>query len=88
MTSQSPPPPLPPFRPRSVSPALAARCPFLPQGHLTYVPSPKEIEPENLAWKGIAALAKLECSNEVWVRREEWEALGMRAVRERGFYWA
>ncbi|BGP17439.1 hypothetical protein JCM10213_003278 [Rhodosporidiobolus nylandii] len=70
-----------------IAPALIARAPFL-AGIPSYVPCPREIEPENLAWKGISALAKLDCSNDLWVRREEWEMLGMRAVRERGFYWA
>ncbi|GAA5890149.1 hypothetical protein JCM6882_009242 [Rhodosporidiobolus microsporus] len=79
-----------------VAPALIARAPFLaptsaanaPAQTITYVPCPREVEPENLAWKGIASLAKLDCANELWVRKEEWEGLGMRAVRERAFYWA
>ncbi|GAA6036805.1 hypothetical protein JCM8097_003487 [Rhodosporidiobolus ruineniae] len=71
-----------------VAPALAARVPFLTASQITYVPCPREIEPENLAWKGIASLAKLDAANETWIRREEWDMLGMRAVRERAFYWA
>ncbi|GAA5832620.1 hypothetical protein JCM11251_001389 [Rhodosporidiobolus azoricus] len=79
-----------------VAPALIARAPFLaptsanntPSQTISYVPCPKEVEPENLAWKGIASLARLDCANELWVRKEDWEGLGMRAVRERAFYWA
>ncbi|GAA5984551.1 hypothetical protein JCM11641_006546 [Rhodosporidiobolus odoratus] len=72
-----------------VAPSLSLRAPSLPPSHLTYIPSPKELEPENVAWKGISALPKLEAvANELWIRRDEWEGLGMRAGRERGFYWA
>lgn len=70
-----------------IAPQLAARVPALGGGHVTYVPCPREIEPENMAWKGVGALAKLDVANDLWVRREEWEVLGMRAVRERSFYW-
>ncbi|BGP25622.1 actin-related protein 8 [Rhodotorula toruloides] len=70
-----------------IGPQLAARVPALGGGHVTYVPCPREIEPENMAWKGISALAKLDVANDLWVRKEEWEMLGMRAVRERSFYW-
>ncbi|KPV74531.1 uncharacterized protein RHOBADRAFT_15770, partial [Rhodotorula graminis WP1] len=69
-----------------VAPALAVRAPVIKE--CAYVPCPKEIEPENLAWKGVGALGRLEGAQEMWIRREEWEALGMRAVRERAFYWA
>ncbi|GAA5916887.1 hypothetical protein JCM8208_005443 [Rhodotorula glutinis] len=69
-----------------VAPALAVRAPIIKE--CAYVPCPKEIEPENLAWKGVGALGRLEGAQEMWIRREEWEALGMRAVRERAFYWA
>jgi len=69
-----------------VAPALAVRAPVVKE--CAYVPCPKEIEPENLAWKGVGALGRLEGAQEMWIRREEWEALGMRAVRERAFYWA
>ncbi|GAA6059741.1 hypothetical protein JCM10212_001949 [Sporobolomyces blumeae] len=70
-----------------VSPQLVARIPSL-SGHVSYVPAPREIEPENLAWKGISVLTKLDAANELWIRQEEWEMLGMRALRDRAFYWA
>lgn len=70
-----------------IAPQLIARQPSL-AGHISYVPGPREIEPENLAWKGISVLIKIEASNELWVRQEDWQELGMRAVRERCFFWA
>ncbi|GAA6022077.1 hypothetical protein JCM11491_004742 [Sporobolomyces phaffii] len=70
-----------------IAPQLIARQPSL-SGHISYIPGPREIEPENLAWKGISVLIKIEASNELWVRQEDWRELGMRAVRERCFFWA
>ncbi|CEQ43221.1 SPOSA6832_05131 [Sporobolomyces salmonicolor] len=70
-----------------VAPQLVARVPSL-SGHVSYVPSPREIEPENLAWKGISVLSRLDAANDLWIRNDEWASLGMRAVRERAFYWA
>ncbi|GAA6008824.1 uncharacterized protein JCM10292_004683, partial [Rhodotorula paludigena] len=69
-----------------VAPVIMARVPAVKE--VQYVPCPKEIEPENVAWKGVGALGRLEGAQDLWVRREEYEALGMRAVRERCFYWA
>ncbi|KAL8287535.1 hypothetical protein RQP46_003393 [Phenoliferia psychrophenolica] len=70
-----------------VSPALSARVPSL-YGQLAIVPPPREIDPRILAWKGISVLSKLDGAADLWIRREDWEALGMRAVKERAFYFA
>lgn len=52
---------------------------------MTIVPAAAsgDIDPRVLAWKGISVLCKLDVVSELWVRREDWEALGLRAVRER-----
>lgn len=71
----------------SVSPALSARVPSL-YGQMAIVPPPREIDPHILAWKGISVLSKLESAADLWIRREDWEALGLRAVKERAFYFA
>lgn len=71
----------------SVSPALAARVPAL-SNQMAIVPPPREIDPRILAWKGISVLSKLDAAQDLWIRREDWEALGLRAVKERAFYWA
>ncbi|SGZ26454.1 BQ5605_C024g09919 [Microbotryum silenes-dioicae] len=57
-------------------------------GQVVVVPPPQEIDPKIMSWKGVAMLGKLECANEMWVRQDEWERAGMRAVRERLFYFA
>lgn len=72
---------------RSVAPQLSIRQPSL-AGQLAIVPPPRDIDPQILAWKGIAVLNKLESANDLWIRAEDWETLGMRAVRERAFYFS
>lgn len=68
----------------SVGPALAARVPAL--STTTIVPAPRDIDPRILAWKGISVLCKLDSVSDLWIRREDWEALGLRAVKERCFF--
>ncbi|KAK4693561.1 hypothetical protein P7C70_g8899, partial [Phenoliferia sp. Uapishka_3] len=70
-----------------VSPALSARVPSL-YGQMAIVPPPREIDPRILAWKGISVLSKLDGAADLWIRKEDWEALGMRALKERAFYFA
>lgn len=72
---------------RSVSPQLAHRVPSL-SGQLQIVPAPQEIDPKILAWKGISTLSRLEVSEDLWVTREDWDRFGVRALKERAFYWA
>lgn len=71
----------------SITPLLTFRLAAL-ANQVSIVPPPREIDPRILAWKGISTLSKLECSNDLWIRREDWECLGLRAVKERAFYFA
>lgn len=75
------------FALRRVSPQLAYRVPSL-AGQVEVVPAPREIEPDILAWKGIATLAKLDVAEDLWITREDWDRHGLRALRERAFYFA
>jgi len=43
----------------------------------------KEMDPKFLSWKGGSVLCKLESAQELWISREEWHAIGVRAIRER-----
>jgi hypothetical protein len=36
------------------------------------VPSPKDIDPRVLSWKGAAVLAKLEALNDMWITARDW----------------
>lgn len=70
-----------------VNPQLAYRVPSL-AGQVEVVPPPREIEPDILAWKGIATLAKLDVADDLWITRDDWDQFGLRALRERAFYFA
>ncbi|KAH7327676.1 hypothetical protein B0J17DRAFT_580896 [Rhizoctonia solani] len=50
------------------------------------VPSPKDIDPRVLSWKGAAVLAKLEALNDMWITPRDWDMLGMRGLRERTLF--
>ncbi|KAM0786552.1 hypothetical protein ACM66B_002009 [Microbotryomycetes sp. NB124-2] len=68
--------------------SLASRAPALSSLVNVVVP-PKDMDPVHLAWKGMANLAKLPViANDLWVRQDEWNMLGMKALKERLFYWA
>ncbi|KAJ3040818.1 actin-like protein arp8 [Rhizophlyctis rosea] len=56
--------------------AAAAAPPLLP---LTpqVLPSPREIDPRVLCWKGASVFAKLDMTNELWIGRAEWEVGGL-----------
>ncbi|QRW03261.1 actin [Ceratobasidium sp. AG-Ba] len=50
------------------------------------VPSPKDIDPRVLSWKGAAVLAKLDSLHDMWISGGDWDMLGMRALRERTLF--
>lgn len=51
------------------------------------VPAPRDMDPAHVAWKGAAVMTRLESIvSESRVRRQEWEVLNWRAVRERTLF--
>lgn len=46
----------------------------------------KDMDPRFLSWKGGTILCKLEASQEAWVSKEEYSAIGIRALRERALF--
>ena len=50
-----------------------------------HIPPPKDVESGLLAWSGISTLAKLEVSNELWVGANDFNALGLKALRDRTY---
>jgi len=46
----------------------------------------KDLDPRFLSWKGGTILCKLESAQEAWVSKEEWIAIGVRALRERALF--
>ncbi|KAF8519013.1 hypothetical protein BU17DRAFT_76035 [Hysterangium stoloniferum] len=50
------------------------------------IPPPQNVDPRVLCWKGGANLGKMDAVADLWVSRPEWDALGMRALKERSFF--
>ncbi|KAI3626757.1 ARP8 [Malassezia furfur] len=63
----------------SVGPNFAA-----PQA--TVIPPPRNMEPEHLAWKGLAVLAHLDAMQELWVCAADWDTFGYRALKEKSLF--
>jgi actin-related protein 8 len=62
---------------------MALRYPSLAASNVTLIPSPREIDPPILAWKGVSVLNQLDVCAEMWVRADDFAALGMKALKDR-----
>lgn len=50
---------------------------------------PQEMDPRIVAWKGGAVLSILDSAQELWVTEQEWNIIGVRALREKSlFVWS
>ena len=47
------------------------------------IPPPRDMDPRQMAWKGSAVMARLTSVGDFLVRKEDWDLLGWRAVREK-----
>ncbi|KAF9574754.1 actin-like protein arp8 [Mortierella alpina] len=53
------------------------------------LPSPREMDPRLLVWKGGSVLGKLESSKELWIKPLEWALQGRRVLRDKAlFVWS
>ncbi|PKI84139.1 actin-like protein arp8 [Malassezia vespertilionis] len=52
----------------------------------TVIPPPRNMEPEFLAWKGLAVLAHLDALQELWILRADWDKFGYRALKEKSLF--
>ncbi|GAO46956.1 actin-like ATPase domain-containing protein [Saitoella complicata NRRL Y-17804] len=50
---------------------------------IAVIPPPREMDATHLCWKGAAVVSKLLSAREYWVRKQEWELLGWRALAQR-----
>ncbi|WFD33065.1 actin-like protein arp8 [Malassezia sp. CBS 17886] len=69
----------------SRSPAVPVSANFLPPA-ATVIPPPRNLDPELLAWKGLAVLAHLDSMQELWVYASDWATLGYRALKEKSLF--
>ncbi|KAK3817305.1 MAG: hypothetical protein J3Q66DRAFT_282815 [Benniella sp.] len=53
------------------------------------LPSPRDMDPRLLVWKGASVLGKLESARELWIKPLEWELQGRKVLRDKSlFYWS
>lgn len=74
------------------TPSDPARTPAVSVGpnfvapQATVIPPPRNMEPEHLAWKGLAVLAHLDALQELWVTAADWDVFGYRALKEKSLF--
>lgn len=65
----------------SLPPLLRAKG--LPIAEVQIVPPPRGLNPRFVSWKGVSVMCNLESLSDMWIRRDEWEAIGARALKDR-----
>jgi actin-related protein 8 len=59
------------------------RAKGIPSDHVAIVPPPRGLNPRFVCWKGASVICNLESLGDMWIRRDEWEAIGARALKDR-----
>jgi actin-related protein 8 len=59
------------------------RAKNIPLDHVSIVPPPRGLNPRFVSWKGASVICNLEGLSDMWIRRDEWEAVGARSLKER-----
>ncbi|KAI1313897.1 actin-like protein arp8 [Mortierella claussenii] len=53
------------------------------------LPSPRDMDPRLLVWKGASVLGKLETAKELWIKPLEWQLMGRKVLRDKSlFVWS
>ncbi|KAJ1959684.1 actin-like protein arp8 [Dispira parvispora] len=47
------------------------------------LPSPRDMDPRLLAWKGASVLCKLDIADELWISEREWREIGTKCFKHR-----
>ncbi|WVQ78037.1 hypothetical protein IAT38_000118 [Cryptococcus sp. DSM 104549] len=55
----------------------------LGSGEVMLVPPPRGLNPRFVSWKGACVMCSIESLEDMWIRRDEWEAVGVRALKDR-----
>ncbi|KAK9353996.1 hypothetical protein V1523DRAFT_409504 [Lipomyces doorenjongii] len=50
-------------------------------GSVTVMPTPRDMDPTLLVWKGGSVFVKLKIANEVWIGSRDWDLLGSRCLQ-------
>ncbi|KAF9438414.1 actin-like protein arp8 [Entomortierella beljakovae] len=50
------------------------------------LPSPRDMDPRLLVWKGASVLGKLETAKEMWIKPLEWDLMGRKILRDKALF--
>jgi actin-related protein len=59
------------------------RAKNLPISDVQIVPPPRNLNPRFVSWKGASVICNLDSLSDMWIRKDEWEAIGARALKDR-----
>ncbi|WWC69531.1 uncharacterized protein I206_103473 [Kwoniella pini CBS 10737] len=59
----------------------------LPISDVSIVPPPRGLNPRYVSWKGASVMCNLESLNDMWIRKDEWDAIGIRALKDRYLFY-
>lgn len=74
---------------KGLAPFVADRLPSLLRQRglsiqdVTIVPPPRGLNPKFVSWKGASVMCNLDSLSDMWIRRDEFEAVGARALKDR-----
>ncbi|OCF41209.1 hypothetical protein I317_04955 [Kwoniella heveanensis CBS 569] len=58
-----------------------------PISDVSIIPPPRNLNPRFVSWKGASVMCNLESLSDMWIRKDEWEAIGGRALKDRYLYY-
>ncbi|WVQ70170.1 uncharacterized protein L199_008395 [Kwoniella botswanensis] len=58
-----------------------------PISDVSIVPPPRNLNPRYVSWKGASVMCNLESLSDMWIRRDEWEAIGTRSLKDRYLFY-
>lgn len=47
------------------------------------LPPPRGLDPRYVTWRGGVVWTRLDAMNDIWIKRQEWDEIGMKAYRNR-----
>lgn len=51
--------------------------------NIQVVPPPRDLDPRILTWKGGSVLSKIDVVEDLWIKPDDWDLLGARAIKDR-----
>ncbi|WWC90112.1 uncharacterized protein L201_005045 [Kwoniella dendrophila CBS 6074] len=58
-----------------------------PVSDVSIVPPPRNLNPRYVSWKGASVMCNLESLSDMWIRKDEWDSIGTRALKDRYLFY-